>query len=39
VGFPYHLNSNNEKIPNQIVDITDNFLLDELGTVDYFILV
>ena len=34
-----HLTEHKKKIPGQIVDITDNFLLEELWTVDYCILV
>ena len=30
VGFPYHPNSHKKKIPGQIVDMTNNLLLDEL---------
>jgi len=39
MGFPYHLNSHKKKISVQIVDMTNNLLLDELWTVDYYILV
>ena len=38
MGFPYHLNSHNKKIPGQTVDMTNNLLLDELWTVKYYIL-
>jgi len=39
MGFPYHLNSHKKQTPGQIVDTTKIFLLDELWTVDYYILV
>ena len=34
MGFPNHLNTHKKKIPGQIVDVTNNLLLDELWTVD-----
>jgi len=39
VGFPYHLNKHKKKILGQIVDITNNLLLDDLLTVDYYSLI
>ena len=38
MGFPYHLNNHKKKNPGQIVDMTNNLLLDELWIVDYYIL-
>jgi len=39
MGFPYHLNGHKKKNPGQIMDMTNiNLLLDELWTVDYYIL-
>jgi len=39
MGFPYHLNSQKKNIPGQIMDMTNNLLLDELWTFDYYILI
>ena len=39
MGLPYHLNNHKKKIPGQIVDMTNNLLLDELWTVDYYVFV